>query len=475
MKKEVSCRALNVLYAFLKKRKVDLIKFHEGLPYPAEYFLNKNNWVDYETLLELYKRTRKTFKEPDIFLQIGRQAMSVKVFGFVSIIIHLLNSPRFIYERYPYFVNAMFRDVVQCRLAKEGSHKVVLEYTFGSGYKPSQDFFDITKGLLQATSSLIGFQSAQVVPHRKEQSCLFSISWKARPVWYRRLWYFTIGRPLTIIRAIDDLRESHHLLEKKYDEVSALNVDLKAKIKELEETQIQLIQAGKMGAVGELASGIVHEVASPLSSIQGLTQMLHEELSKESLSNPIFEECLGNIEKACLRMHKVIQHLRIFSYAKPIFNETDVNAVIQDALFLFEPKAKKASIKIITHLDMNVPKIMAESNQLEQVFLNIFNNAKDALSSEDAPEIHVTSRFTNHHVEIEIKDNGPGIPRNTQEKIFDPFFTTKKIGKGMGLGLSICKKIADLHSGNMRVESKPGHGASFIISLPIKQEAQKAA
>src|SRR3989338_7063114 len=132
MKKEVSCRALNVLYAFLKKRNVDLIKFHEGMPHPAEYFLNKNNWVDYDTLLELYKRIHQTFNEPDIFLQIGWQGMSINVFGFVTIIVHLLSSPRSIYERYPYFVNAMFQDVVQCRLTKQTSNEVVLEYTFGS-------------------------------------------------------------------------------------------------------------------------------------------------------------------------------------------------------------------------------------------------------------------------------------------------------------------------------------------------------
>ncbi|MBI2608319.1 MAG: HAMP domain-containing histidine kinase [Deltaproteobacteria bacterium] len=474
MKKEVSCRALNILFVFLKEKDIDLNEFLKDMPYSIDYFLDQNNWIDYETLLKIYEKIRKHFPEPDVFVEIGREIVNTKAFGFISIMIHLLASPRAIYKQFPYYVNSMFR-CVQCEVVNNSPNKVTLGYTFKPDYEPSQAFFDIARGVIEKTSAHMGVKSATVVPVKKGPSCHFIISWNLRIPWYQRLWYQFVIRPKTHLHAIEELRKNHRMLEEKYDEVSQLNDDLKNKIKELEETQIQLIQSEKMGAIGELTSGIIHEVKSPLGVIEGYSEMLHEILENRNLYKGELREFLEGIDKGCNSISKITEHLRNFSYSKPVFVETEIEEIIENAVLLFEPKAKKASIRITKNLQSDIHSIMAEPNQLEQVLLNLLNNAKDAVSHSETPHIQLSSRLLNHHIEIEVRDNGEGIAPDIQKKIFEPFFTTKPRGTGTGLGLAICKKIIESHSGTIRANSKPSEGTSFIISLPLKQEQKGAS
>lgn len=237
--------------------------------------------------------------------------------------------------------------------------------------------------------------------------------------------------------------------------------------RQLQETQGQLIQAEKMSALGQLAGGLAHEINNPLSGILGLTQLVLESTDKNSQNYADLKE----IEKAVFRCKKIIVSLLSFSRQEKTRTEpVSINEVIEETLTLCARQMELKHIRINRQLAPALPMVSADFQQLMQVFLNMFTNAKDAMP--DGGELGIETRLlkTPGGAEVimtSISDTGTGISPDIVDRIFDPFFTTKPVGKGTGLGLSVCSGIIHKHNGTIKAQSEPGKGSTFTIGLPV--------
>ncbi len=232
----------------------------------------------------------------------------------------------------------------------------------------------------------------------------------------------------------------------------------------LEEAQKQLVQTEKLAAIGQLAAGVAHELNNPLTGILGFAQLL---LQEEGLTSQQRED-LESIYKQSQRCRTIIQNLLQFSHRKdPRMEPIDLSPLIDDTLRLVQYDFKTSGVDIQVKIPKNLPKILADPNQLQQVFLNLLTNARQATDQKKGARIHVLVEAKEGALVVVFRDNGIGISPENVGKIFDPFFTTKPVGKGTGLGLSITYGIIQQHKGTIRAESELGQGTSFIITLPV--------
>ena len=276
--------------------------------------------------------------------------------------------------------------------------------------------------------------------------------------------------------------------------------EIKKAYHELKITQAQLIQSEKMASLGELTAGIAHEIQNPLNFVNNFSEVnteliteLKEEIEKGDKKEiqSILDDLAGNEEKinhhgkrADAIVKGMLQHSRTSTNEKEL---TDINELADEYLRLayhgLRAKDKSFNADFEVNLDESLPKINVISQDIGRVLLNLINNAFFACTersritvSEKAkqkqpgfvPKVSVTTRHTDNVVEIQVKDNGNGIPDNIKEKIFQPFFTTKSTGEGTGLGLSLSYDIITKgHNGELKVETKEGEGTEFTIQIPI--------
>lgn len=229
----------------------------------------------------------------------------------------------------------------------------------------------------------------------------------------------------------------------------------------LKEAQEELIQANKFKVLGELASGMAHEIRNPLGSIQGSLEILKEDYKEGDKK----AEFLNILFKEIKRLNRVVTDF--LSYARPTqpaLVDCDLNQLISESLSIIKPEADKKQVALRTQFHSQFPQIQADPSQLKQAFLNLLLNSLQAL--EKPGEISITSETSNGWINVEIKDTGPGISTENLPKVFTPFFTTKK--EGVGLGLGIVERIVQNHKGKISVESLSGHGTVFTIKLPQK-------
>jgi two-component system NtrC family sensor kinase len=234
-----------------------------------------------------------------------------------------------------------------------------------------------------------------------------------------------------------------------------------------------MIQSSKMAALGKMAAGIAHEINNPLAVIGEKAGWIKDLLSEEDISQSSnlkeFEEAVQKIEYHVDRAKKVTHRLLGFARRmEPIQEQVDINKTINETVDFLENESRYRNIDIQIDPRPDLPKIISDSTQIQQVFLNIINNAIDAIGK--GGEIRIKTGYVskNDEVKIEIDDNGPGIPKENMSKIFDPFYTTKEVGKGTGLGLSIVYSIIEKLGGRIMVASELGVGTTFTIYLPVK-------
>ncbi|MEJ2245929.1 MAG: ATP-binding protein, partial [Acidobacteriota bacterium] len=236
--------------------------------------------------------------------------------------------------------------------------------------------------------------------------------------------------------------------------------------------QQQLIQSEKLSAIGELISGIAHELNNPLTGVMGYSQLLklREDLDDRAKEN------LHKINNLALRCQRIVQNLLSFARKqKPERTLTNINEIIEKTVELRSYELQVNNIEIHRNLDRDLPKTIADAHQLQQVFLNIVTNAEQAmLESNGKGQLKIRTRTDsqNANIIVEIKDDGPGIPENHLNRIFDPFFTTKEVGKGTGLGLSLSYGMIKEHDGNIYVRSRLNEGSTFFVEIPIMANLQ---
>lgn len=233
------------------------------------------------------------------------------------------------------------------------------------------------------------------------------------------------------------------------------------------ELQQQLLQSDKLAAIGQLISGVAHELNNPLTVVMGFSQLL---LRDETVPLSVRAD-VEKIYKEADRARRIVQNLLTFARShKPQRSPISINEVLERTLELRLYEMSVHNITVRKDLDPTLPRTMGDFYQLQQVFLNIINNAVEAMvgSGQGEGSLAITTRRIGDRIRVTISDTGPGIPPEHIGRIFDPFFTTKE--KGTGLGLSISYGIVQEHGGTISVEARHGHGATFVVDLPAMQE-----
>lgn len=263
----------------------------------------------------------------------------------------------------------------------------------------------------------------------------------------------------------EELQEAYARLEELRDIIK--RKDPKQKGKDLER---ELIQADKMVTVGQLAGGVAHELNNPLTGVLGNAQVLLSEIPKH---NPWYED-IERIYQSAKRCKEIVANLLTFSRQQEFELElADINEVIQNTLSLCEHELVVENIKVVKEFTKDLPKIYVSVLQMEQVFLNLIVNARQAMP--EGGTLAISTRLVETErmpqVEVAFTDTGKGIKKEDLSKMFKPFFTTKEKGKGTGLGLSVSCSIVEKHNGTIKVESEgEGKGAKFTIFLPYRKE-----
>jgi C4-dicarboxylate-specific signal transduction histidine kinase len=254
-----------------------------------------------------------------------------------------------------------------------------------------------------------------------------------------------------MIHIMGDLRETTQEMERREQE--------------LREKQEQLVQAGKLATLGELTTGVAHELNNPLNNIGLFVGNVLDQIRLGRFDPEAAERELENAMEQVRKATVIISHLRTFGRAASVtFEPADIDEVIEHSLLL--------GIEVV--LDLCAEELIVFGNpiQLEQVFVNLLTNARDALEESRTKRIWVETTRDDELITIRFSDSGPGIERELEQRVFDPFFTTKEVGAGTGLGLSITYSIVKEHGGEIAVEQRAGRGAGFRIELPALRDPE---
>lgn len=231
--------------------------------------------------------------------------------------------------------------------------------------------------------------------------------------------------------------------------------------------EMQLQHSKRLAFVGELSAGIAHELNEPLGRILGFAQLIR----KNGGLNEQQESDIDRIVKASLYTREIIKKLMIFSRQMPRqINPVNLNTIVSNILYFIDVRFQSRGVKIVQHLDPNLPFIQADPVQMSQVLVNLITNAIHAMSR--GGTVEVKTKRKDNLVSLTVKDTGSGMTSEVRKKIFEPFYTTKPIGQGTGLGLSVVQGIIEEHKGKIIVHSVPGKGSKFEILLPLKQTSK---
>jgi two-component system NtrC family sensor kinase len=256
------------------------------------------------------------------------------------------------------------------------------------------------------------------------------------------------------------------------ENLQASRADLEKAVGTLKTTQAQLLQSEKLSAVGQFVAGVAHELNNPLTSVIGFSELL-----QATSTNAKEKDHLNHIVRNAIRCHKIVHSLLGFSRQhEPERKPLRLNDVADAVIEIVAYDMRVNNVALVREYDPNLPMLLGDSHQLQQVVLNIMSNARQALESfRRDGQITLRTGTTDDRVWIRIIDNGPGISAENLKKIFDPFFTTKPQGKGTGLGLSLSYGIVQEHRGTIRAESQPGIGTEFILEFPIAENIAPAS
>jgi C4-dicarboxylate-specific signal transduction histidine kinase len=287
-----------------------------------------------------------------------------------------------------------------------------------------------------------------------------------------------------LLHILQDSHRSNLRLEKArramihiMGDLHEMTTEMQQREQDLRAKQEQLVQAGKLATLGELTTGVAHELNNPLNNIGLFIGNVLDQIHLGRLKSPEdLDHVAHDLDRATDQVRKateIISHLRTFGRSAPISREpVSINDVILHALSLMQEQLRLREIEVALHLASESPVVAASPIQLEQVFINLLTNARDALGeTAGLRRIEVRSAARQGWAEVLVQDTGPGIPAGLEQRIFDPFFTTKEVGKGTGLGLAIAYGILKDHGGSITLVNQAEGGAAFLVQLPLMQEA----
>jgi two-component system NtrC family sensor kinase len=266
---------------------------------------------------------------------------------------------------------------------------------------------------------------------------------------------------------ISELKRSRDAIE---EWTQTLEQRVQERTQELQQVQDQLIRAGKMAALGELAAGVAHEINNPLTGVLTFSSLM---LKKVDENHP-WKKDLENIVQQTTRCRNIVRGLLDFArQRKPDKKEWDIHTLIDQTLILIEKQARFQNISFVKEFRSGIPVLFIDADQIQQVFMNIIINAADAMAG-NGGTLTIKTNVRDGMAEVSFTDTGCGMAKEHLSKLFAPFFTTKETGKGTGLGLAISYGIIQSHNGDIEVQSEVGKGSTFRIKLPIESERQTA-
>ncbi len=260
---------------------------------------------------------------------------------------------------------------------------------------------------------------------------------------------------------------------KRYrDEFSDLAVTVNWMLKEIKDRENQLLESGKMAAVGTLTAGIAHEINNPLNNISLTTEALIDEFSQwsEEEKMDMLRDIYGQVEKAAATVANLLNFTR---RDESSFSILSIREVLESTAVLIKNELLVNNISLKMRFDDHPSMVRGHHQNLQQVFLNLFLNAIEAM--DNGGDLSISTSIEGDAVRIDIKDTGTGIPKKNLKMIFDPFFTTKEVGKGTGLGLSVSYGIIEKHHGSITAESEEGKGTIFTVLLPLAENDPDSA
>ncbi len=254
--------------------------------------------------------------------------------------------------------------------------------------------------------------------------------------------------------------------EKAHAELNIAHQELRTYVQQLKESQEQLIQAEKLTSLGQMAASIAHEINNPLAGVLVYTQLLSKKVAGDTLKEEEALDYLSKMEAEVNRCSRIIRNLLDFARQKELMLRlVDINQVIEQVLAMVGHQAQLQNIEVVKEFSPSLPKVMADFDQLQQVFINLTLNAIQAMP--DGGKLTLRSSAVDGEVRIDVQDTGCGIPKENLNKLFTPFFTTKEKGKGVGLGLAVAHGIIERHKGRTKVQSEVGKGTTFSIYLGV--------
>jgi two-component system NtrC family sensor kinase len=271
------------------------------------------------------------------------------------------------------------------------------------------------------------------------------------------------------IQSKDELGELAAVFNQMTGNLQKSLAQLEKTVEILRATQAQLSHTEKLSAVGEFVAGVAHELNNPLTALIGYAELLQmSDVTDDDRSS------LQRISSSAERCHKIVQSLLGFARQHPPERKlASVNAAVEAVIEILIYELRTNNIKVEKELSAHLPRLLLDPHQIQQVFLNIVNNARQAIEGHrQRGLIRITTGVVEQRVRITFQDDGPGISEENLAKIFNPFFTTKPVGKGTGLGLSLSYGIIQEHGGSITAASKLGHGTTFIIELPITNQSE---
>ncbi len=254
-----------------------------------------------------------------------------------------------------------------------------------------------------------------------------------------------------------------------YANLARQKQDLESALARLRDTQARLLETERLATVGHLAAQVAHEIRNPLVTIGGFAHSMLESPRNEEETRVI----MGIIAEEAQRLENILNNVLDFTrLSRPKPDWVDFNQIVQKAIFLVQEELQRKHIRLEKHLDLSLPPVYIDEQQMRQVFLNLFYNALDSMGEGGQLTI-LTGRYDGDQIMAEIRDTGPGIDQEVLKNMFNPFFTTKS--DGTGLGLPIVQQIVHAHGGRILVESKVGEGTTFRVLLPMRGIAERSA
>ncbi|MFN2290336.1 MAG: cache domain-containing protein [Anaerolineae bacterium] len=351
----------------------------------------------------------------------------------------------------------------------------VVNQNYITRYRPLMNHRQEVVGILYVGADQASFQ--RLLDSFRSQVFLISGATMLLAVFIAIPVAWSISRPLTSLatatRRVARGDRSVRLPVEGYAEMQSLAETFNRMVETLQDTQEQLVQKEKLASVGQLAAGVAHEINNPLGSVLLYADILRKETPEDDAQQ---KEDLDMIIREATRCKTIVNDLLNFSRQNEVMaQETDLNELLEELAAELGKQEFYEQVNIVSKLDPGLPNIQADPLQLRQVFVNLMNNAAEAMPGGGRLTLRTRKGPSAGFVTVDVEDTGIGISEENMKKIFTPFFTTKPIGKGTGLGLAIIYGIVKMHRGQIGVQSEPGQGTRFTITLREQLPTQPLA